>query len=110
MQQIRDHLNLNFTVIDWKMEITNISQGFSKFTWNVKHTEDAQANIYLKHLKTNITLPDGFEWYNAKKNRNFLNLKNQKWLSFNLKGTTDVAILKKGYSERMGQEVAGCKV
>ena len=25
MQQIQDYLNLNFTVIDWQMKITNIS-------------------------------------------------------------------------------------
>ncbi|RIA95564.1 hypothetical protein C1645_733949 [Glomus cerebriforme] len=109
MQQMRDHLNLIFTVINWQMRIPNVSQGFSKFTWN-KHTEDAQADEYLKHLKANITLPDKLEWYNAKKKRNFLNLKNQKWLPFNLKGTTDVAILGKGYLERYGQEVCGCKI
>jgi len=69
-----------------------------------------QADLYLKHLKTNITLPDGLEWYNVKKNKNFLNLKNQKWLSINLEETTDVVILKKGYSEYIEQEVARCKV
>jgi len=31
-------------------------------------------------------------------------------LPFNLKETTDVVILRKEYSEHMGQEVTGCKV
>ena len=91
------------------MGIMNISQSFLKFIWN-KHTEDVQADLYLKHLKTNITLPDELEWYNAKKNKNFLNLKNQKWLPFNLKGITDMMILRKRYLEHMGQEIAGYKV
>ena len=55
-------------------------------------------------------MPNGLEWFNTKKNQKFLNTINQKWLPFNLKGTTDIAILTKGYSGCMGQERVGCRV
>jgi hypothetical protein len=74
------------------------------------NTEDAQSDKYLEYFKKHINLSNDLEWYNAKKNRRFLNLTNQRWFSFSLKGTTDVAILGEGYSDRMGQEVVGCKV
>ncbi|CAG8732092.1 830_t:CDS:1, partial [Rhizophagus irregularis] len=56
-----------------------------------------------------IKLPNRFEWFNTKKNKKFLNTINQKWLSFNLKGITDIAILTKGYSGCMGQERIRCR-
>ena len=72
-------------------------------------TKDAQSDKYLEYFKKHKFTND-LEWYNAKKNRRFLNLTNQRWFSFSLKGTTGVTILGKGYSDRMGQEVVGCKV
>ncbi|CAB4445170.1 unnamed protein product [Rhizophagus irregularis] len=108
MQQIKDSLGLRFKVVDWtpiQMNVTVMQA--CKFTWS-SLAEDAQCERYLKHLEDVISLPNSLEWYNAKKSQQFLSLTNQTWLPFNLKGTTDIAILKKGYSSRFGQEVNGC--
>ncbi|GBB86313.1 hypothetical protein RclHR1_12730010 [Rhizophagus clarus] len=73
------------------------------FTWS-KLVKDAQSDEYMKYIKEVIKLPSGLEWYNVKKNQKFFNSTNQKWLPFSLKGTTDIAILTKGYLGCMDQK------
>ncbi|GET04135.1 hypothetical protein GLOIN_2v1485529 [Rhizophagus clarus] len=96
MQQIR--------YIEWfptKMQVMILSH--QMFTWS-KLVKDAQSDEYMKYIKEVIKLPSGLEWYNVKKNQKFFNSTNQKWLPFSLKGTTDIAILTKGYLGCMDQK------
>ena len=88
---------------------SNIS-GINSFSWNYNMTEVKQHHKYVAYLHQIITLPFDFEWYDARSNVNLLNAVDQPWLPFNLKGTTDIAILDKGYSVAYGQEASGIRV
>ncbi len=45
-----------------------------------------------------------------KNNAQFLSVIDQQWLPFNVKGTSDIAILKKDYSKCLGQEANGARL
>ncbi len=79
MNQIQEHLNLRFKYIEHiellptKTQV--MTQSHEKFTWS-KLAEDAQSKEYMEYIEKVIKLPNGLEWFNAKKNQKFLNTTN----------------------------------
>src|SRR6266511_2234455 len=110
MQAIQTALHLKIIMNEWSPEQTIISSSEPPFTWNMDLSESKQSEEYMKHLNKVISLPSNLKWYDSKKNMKFLTVLGQSWLPFDLKDTTDVAILDKDYSKCLGQEATGIGV
>jgi len=112
MQEITAFPKLEINVIDWEPNQDTVSTVTSPepFTWDKKLNENKQHEKYKDHLSKFLHLPSNMEWYHAKDNQQFLTVTDSPWLPFNIKGTSDLAILNSNYSKAKGQESKSARI
>ncbi|RIA99337.1 hypothetical protein C1645_811576 [Glomus cerebriforme] len=80
------------------------------FSWNMNLAENKQYEQYKDYLSKQLSLPSNMEWYSAKDNPQFLTAVGETWLPFDVKGTSDLTIVKINFSKMFGQEAIGIQL
>ncbi|RUS17759.1 hypothetical protein BC937DRAFT_89521 [Endogone sp. FLAS-F59071] len=77
--------------------VSPTTKSIQPFTWDPNKKKDAHAEEYLWWLNDNTNLPDDVEFYHASSKKDLTTSMARG--KFTLKGTTDMAIIKKAYIE-----------